>query len=119
MFCKRHAMVTMQMELWHLDSMCSLGHGDLLRCYLQECLIPTEFTTTVTSDGTTPIEGANVVFNDTGSTDVRYDGVTDANGQVEGALRTDGGKKYNFYITADGYEPYFEAGPTPLKQRKL
>ena len=58
----------------------------------KDALTPTEFTTTVTSDGTTPIEGAKVVFKDTGSTVVRCDGVTDVNGEAKGALRADGGK---------------------------
>ena len=84
----------------------------------KDALTPTEFTTTVTSDGTTPIEGAKVVFKDTGSTVVRYDGLTDANGQAKGALRADGNKKYDLYITADGYEPYFEAGLTPAEATK-
>ena len=49
-------------------------------------LEPTEFTTTVTSDGSTPIEGATVVYRLTGSTVERYKGTTDSNGEASGAL---------------------------------
>ena len=84
----------------------------------KDALTPTEFTTTVTSDGTTPVEGVKVVFKNTGSTVVRYDGLTDTNGQAKGALRADGGKKYDLYITVDGYEPYFEADLTPAEATK-
>jgi len=72
---------------------------------------------TVTSDGTTPIQGAKVVFKDE-STVVRYDSVSDSNGEAKGALRADGGKTYDLYITADGYESYFEAGLTPADATK-
>ena len=81
-------------------------------------LEPTEFTTTVTSDGSTPIEGATVVYKSTGSTVERYKGTTDSNGEAKGALRADGRKSYDLYVTADGYEPYFESGLSPAQATK-
>ena len=81
-------------------------------------LEPTEFTTTVTSDGSTPIEGATVVYKSTDSTVERYKGTTDSNGEVKGALRANGGKSYDLYVTADGYETYFEEGLTPAQATK-
>jgi len=84
----------------------------------KNALEPTEFTTTVTSDGTTPIEGAKVVYKDIGSSVVRFEGKSDVNGEASGALRADGNKTYDLYITADGYEPYFESGLTPSQATK-
>jgi len=84
----------------------------------KDALTPTEFTTTVTSDGTTPVEGATVVYKDVGATVERYKGKSDANGEASGALRADGSKTYDLYITADGYEPYFESGLSPAQATK-
>ena len=81
-------------------------------------LEPTEFTTTVTSDGSTPTEGATVVYKDVGATVERYKGKSDANGEASGALRADGSKTYDLYITADGYEPYFESGLSAAQATK-
>ncbi|RLF44827.1 MAG: hypothetical protein DRN17_03770, partial [Thermoplasmata archaeon] len=84
----------------------------------KNALEPTEFTVTVTSDGSTPVEGATVKFTDTGSTVERYKGESDSNGEASGALRADGNKTYDLYITADGYEPYVETGVTPAEATK-
>lgn len=84
----------------------------------KDALTPTEFTTTVTSDGTTPVEGAVVIYKDVGATVERYKGKSDANGEASGALRADGSKTYDLYITADGYEPYFESGLSPAQATK-
>ena len=81
-------------------------------------LEPTEFTTTVTSDESTPIEGATVAYRLTGSTVERYKGTTDSNGEASGALRADGGKSYDLYVTVDGYETYFEEGLAPAPATK-
>jgi len=84
----------------------------------KDVLTLTEFTTTVTSDGSTTIEGATVVYKSTGSTVERYKGTTDSNGEASGVLRADGGKSYDLYITADGYEPYFESGLSAAQATK-
>jgi len=48
----------------------------------------------------------------------RYKGESDSNGEASGALRADGNKTYDLYITADGYEPYTETGLTPSDATK-
>ncbi|MDD3492841.1 MAG: carboxypeptidase-like regulatory domain-containing protein [Candidatus Thermoplasmatota archaeon] len=79
----------------------------------KDALEPTEFTTTVTSDGTTPVEGAKVTYKAAGSDVVRYQGTSDTNGEAAGALRADNGKTYDLYVEADGYETYYESGLAP------
>ncbi|MCD6441112.1 MAG: hypothetical protein J7L86_04935 [Candidatus Marinimicrobia bacterium] len=59
-----------------------------------------------------------MVYKSTDSTVERYKGTTDSNGEVKGALRADGGKSYDLYVTADGYETYFEEGLTPAQATK-
>ncbi len=48
----------------------------------------------------------------------RYKGTTDSNGGAKGVLHADGGTSYHLYVTADGYEPYFESGFSPAQATK-
>jgi len=48
----------------------------------------------------------------------RCKGESDSNGEASGALHADGGKSYDLYVTADGYETYFGEGLTPVQTTK-